>query len=120
MLLNFYLASSFFIILSLIISLAKKSKETIVRALVLLLILQIICLSLWQGTLAFTILVAIILTISLYEVAQNYEINYLLFAVFCLGLFIAGLYSDLQGIEPAVIWLPIIGLTVFKSSIKKI
>lgn len=116
MLFNFYLTSLFFILLSLGIALTKKTKETIIRSLTLLLLLHIICLVLWQGTLAFTIFVVVILALSLYEIAKQYQVNYFLFAIVSLFLFMMGFYSNQNLIELATVWLFVISLILFKGS----
>ncbi len=116
MLFNFYLTSLFFILLSLGIALAKKTKETIIRALTLLILLHLICLVIWKGTLAFTIFVVVILALSLFEITKEYQFNYFLFAIGSCVLFIAGFCSEHQLIELAACWLFVISLITLKGS----
>ena len=116
MILNFYLTSLFFILLSLGIAVVKQTRETIIRSLTLLLLLHIICLVLWQGTVAFTIFIAVILALSLYELSKSYQVNYLLLALVSLLLFILGFYSNGQLIELAAFWLIVISSITFNSS----
>ena len=105
MLLNFYQVSLLFILFFLGLSWWQKKQETIVRALTLLILLHILCLVIWQGIFAFTILITLVLSLSIYEVSQSYRTPYFTLIFFALGLFILGFYSDSSWLQIAIIWL---------------
>lgn len=98
MLFNFYLFCLCFILLILISSLLQKKQETVLRSFTLLGILHILCLVLWQGTLAFTIFVGCIFVLGLYELSINYQTNRILLSLLSLILFTVYLYNDNQQI----------------------
>lgn len=116
MLLHFYLLSLLFILFFLVIALIQKKRETIIRSLTLLILLHITCLAIWQGTLAFTIFVTVVLVLSLYEISKNYQTNYLLFWLVNLFLFIIAFSSDRQFIELATFWLFVASWLTFKGA----
>lgn len=116
MLLHFYLISLLFILLSLGIALVQKKKETTIRSLTLLLLLHITCFVLWRGVLAFSVFIAVVLSLSLYEVARCYptnKINYFLLSLVSLFLLLCGLVNNQSLIELSAVWLMIISLFIF-------
>ena len=120
MLLNFYLISVFFILFFLGISWWQKKKETVIRALTLLFLLQIICLAIWQEILGLTILIVVVLILSLYEVSQLYQTNYLWLIFVSLLLFATGFYSNHALIQLSTVWLILISWITFTQSQKTI
>lgn len=116
MLLHFYLVCFSFILLFLIVALIQKKREIIVRVITLLTLMHITCLAIWQGTLAFTIFITVILVLSLYEISQNYQINFTLFWLLNLFLFIVAYFSDRNFIELIAFWVVIVSWLVLKGS----
>lgn len=114
MLLHFYLVCLSFILFFLIVALIRQKRETIIRALTLLILLHFTCLAIWQGILAFSLFVITILIFSLYEIAQNYQTNYLLFGLVNLLLLIIGSYADSDFRELVVFVVIITSWLAFK------
>lgn len=96
MLLHFYFFCLFCTLLILVVSLIQKKMETVLRSLTLLALLQVICFAIWQGTLAFTILLSVILVFSLYELSEHYVTNRILLGLSSIIFFIIAINSDNQ------------------------
>ena len=75
MLLSFYLFSLAPVLFFLILSIATKQREIVHRSLTLVALLHLFCLILWQGPLAFSLLVAVIFILGVYELSGHYGIN---------------------------------------------
>lgn len=112
-LLHFYLISLLFILFFFGVALIQKKTETLIRSLTVLLLLQIISLAIWQGTLGFTIFISVLFILSLYEVSQHYETNHLWLALVSIPLFVIGFYSNQQFVELAALWLIPISVLTF-------
>ena len=103
-----------FILLMLGLSLLQKKRETTLRTLTLLVILHVICLAIWQGTLAFSFLIGGLLGLSLYELSAHYQINRSLFSLVSIILFIFSLnHNNSPIIQLTLIWFIVITTLTF-------
>lgn len=105
MLLRFYFVCLSFILFFLVLALIQKKKETIIRAITLLVITHITCLAIWQGTVAFTIFTIVVLGLSLYEIAQNYQTNQILFWLLNFCFLLVAYFSNRDFGELAALWV---------------
>jgi len=121
MLLHFYIFCLSLLVLMLGLAVIQKKQETTIRILTLLGILQVICLVIWQGTLAFTLLITGLLALSLYELSAHYQTNRILFGLGSMIFFIVSLYhNELPVIQLALIWFAIISILTFIDRQEKI
>lgn len=120
MLTHFYFTSLFFILFFLAFALAKKKKETAIRAITLLVLTHITCLALWQGRLGFSVLITVALILCLYEIKQKYQVNLFWFWGFNLGFFLLAYFSDHGFGSLTALWVATTALIIFKSSPKTI
>ena len=114
MLLRFYLFALVPTLLFLILSLIKKQREGVYRSLTLVALLHLICLVLWQGPLTFSLLVASIFILGVYELSSHYHINRAMIQVPGLLAFTSAyLYPEMfQNMLPLPLFLLIV-LTTF-------
>ena len=93
MLARFYLLFLLYILFVMALSFKYKKKEVLTRSLTLLLILHVTCFALWQGWIAFAVLIGFLLVMSLSEVLAHSKNQRELFGLASLFLFMAYLYN---------------------------
>ncbi|MEM9219070.1 MAG: hypothetical protein AAGD25_32645 [Cyanobacteria bacterium P01_F01_bin.150] len=100
----------------LIVAIIQENKEIMKRAFTLLFLLHLTLFAIYQGVLGWDIFVGCALTISIYELTQNYDVNKIVWAIASLIIFIVGLYTQNQFIEFAAPGFIIMSFITFNSS----
>jgi len=110
-LLRFYTFSASLMAVALLPSVAFRHREMVRRSLTLLVLLHLFCLAMWLGALAFTVLIALILSLGLCELSRHVRISRPLFIAPGLAVFLIMLYQSNALIPAFPLFLAIAAIT---------